>query len=100
MSKPQFKRQDVGDEVDVLVDGVKVGSIRKHNEWYGNLGRRGVRYTYFDFYAPGQREKLACASTRKAAVAEALVLLGHYEAALACDPGTARHYAQQAGVKL
>jgi hypothetical protein len=100
MSKISFKKHAFrNDEVDLFVDGVKVGSVRKRKEWYSNIGPRGALYTYFDvIMLDARRErKIASASTRKAAVAEALVEAGMDEAALASDPDTARYYAAKLG---
>lgn len=78
---------------DVFVDGKIVGYVTKRGEWYGNLGHRGVGYTYFDFYAVDAEgkdlsrppSKVASGSKRREAVAEALVILGHPEAACEAD---------------
>lgn len=80
----------------VVVDGERVGVVRKRSEWYGNLGHRGVRYHYFDFFridADGRaiheedvtvmrdgtertnRRPLVTGSTRRDVVAEALTKL-------------------------
>jgi hypothetical protein len=72
------------DETGIYVAGNLVAVYRKRSEWYGNLGRRGVRYHYFDVFRLGddptrrtQREKLGTGSTRKEAVSEGLVHLAY-----------------------
>lgn len=95
-SRPQF----------VLVDGERVGVVRKRSEWYGNLGRRGSRYHYYDFFRLGadgkavrettvvelrdgtkreEHKPLASDSTRKQSVAAGLALLGYLDAARTVD---------------
>jgi hypothetical protein len=96
----------------VLLDGVRVGVVRKRSEWYGNLGHRGVNYHYFDFFRLDENDKavhevseivmrdgttreerkpFASGTKRKEVVAEALAKLGHYDAARELDEHFADH---------
>jgi len=100
MSTISFKRRhEYTDEIDLLVDGVKVGFVRKRVEWEVCPGRRGALRSYYDvaMLATQRQNRIASASTRKAAVAEALVSVGLDEAALVSDPASARFYAAKLG---
>lgn len=112
--KIQYRESETEhNHTNVLIDGEIVATYRKRNEYYGNIGRRGATYTYFDVYrvdSDGKRivevetttlrdgsehktyRPFASNSTRKQALAEALVLLGRDEAALIVDRGIAEHY--------
>ena len=95
MGGVKYRRRQFGDESDVLLDGVVLGSVRKRREWYGNLGHRGVSYTYWDFRLPSVGPGhsgltlVRGGDTRKKCVAEALVRLGHIDEARAVEPDTA-----------
>lgn len=80
-----------GHETAVFVNGEQVGRVRKRHESYTGL-KRGGWYVYYDFYAGDSREKLTSGTTRKGAVAEALVALDLHEAANEVDPDTAWFY--------
>ena len=91
--KVRYKQGDGArfDETGIYVNGILVATYRKRVESYrgirGSNGRRLGRYTYYQVYEPtsepgGGTVMLAKDSTRKRAVAEALVKLAYRDGEL------------------